>query len=107
MEIDECKIGLRKYKRGRVVEGSWVLGMIVCGKLENFRIEICPNIKRDQETLIELVKKHIELGTEIHKDMWKGYLNFKDHGYEHLSVNDSKNFVNPDTGAYTQNIESS
>ena len=28
VEIDECKIGRRKYHRGHVIEGSWILGMI-------------------------------------------------------------------------------
>jgi hypothetical protein len=27
VEIDECKIGRRKYHRGRIVEGNWILGM--------------------------------------------------------------------------------
>lgn len=28
MEVGECKIGNRKYNRGRLVEGVWVLDMI-------------------------------------------------------------------------------
>jgi len=28
VEIDECKIGPQKYHRGRIVGGSWILGMI-------------------------------------------------------------------------------
>jgi len=27
VEIDECKIGRRKFERGRVVEGSWTLDL--------------------------------------------------------------------------------
>ena len=25
LEIDECKIGRRKYERGRIAEGQWIL----------------------------------------------------------------------------------
>jgi len=39
VEIDECKIGRRKYERGRVVEGSWILGMIRKGNACNYRLE--------------------------------------------------------------------
>lgn len=28
IEIDECKIGRRKYNRGRMIDGRWILGMI-------------------------------------------------------------------------------
>lgn len=78
IEIDECKIGKRKYERGRVVEESWILGMIVRGEPDKYRLEICPDNKRDQSTLLNLIKKHVEIGSEIHTDLWKGYSNLKD-----------------------------
>jgi len=65
VEIDECKIGRRKYERGRVVEGSWILGMIHRGHPTNYRLEICPDNKRDKDTLVTLIKKHVMRGTEI------------------------------------------
>ncbi|XP_033226669.1 histone H4-like [Belonocnema kinseyi] len=37
VEIDEYKIGRRKYERGRVMEGSWILGMIHRGHSYNYR----------------------------------------------------------------------
>lgn len=43
VEIDECKIGRRKYHRGRVVEGNWILGMIERGNPSAYCLEICPN----------------------------------------------------------------
>ncbi|CAL1688659.1 unnamed protein product [Lasius platythorax] len=107
VEIDECKISRRKYQRGRVVEGSWILGFIHRGHPENYRLEICPENKRDKDTLLSLIQKHVALGTEIHTDCWKGYENLESYGYKHLTVNHSKEFVNTDTGAHTQNIESS
>ena len=38
--------------------------------------------------------------------MWKAYDCLKDEGYEHLRVNHSLHFVDPDTGAHTQRMES-
>ena len=37
--------------------------------------------------------------------MWKAYDCLQDEGYNHLTVNHSLNFVDPDTGAHTQRIE--
>lgn len=107
IEIDECKIGRRKFEKGRVVEGSWILGIIHRGHPENYRIEICPHNQRDEKTLLALIKKHVKEGSEIHTDCWRGYFNLNMHGYVHKTVNHSQNFVDPSTGAYTQNIESS
>ncbi|XP_078042534.1 uncharacterized protein LOC144472940 isoform X2 [Augochlora pura] len=106
VEIDECKVGRRKFEKGRIREGVWILGMIERGG-KKYRLEVCPDNKRDEITLISLIKKHVEVGSEIHTDCWKGYMNLKDHGYIHKTVNHSTNFVDPDSGAYTQNIESS
>lgn len=81
--------------------------MIQRGDPTKYRLEICPNNQRDQETLINLIKKHVAPGSEIHTDCWKGYINLSDHGYTHKTVNHSVEFVNSDTGAHTQNIEAS
>ena len=105
VEIDESKIGKRKYNRGRMVEGSWILGMIDC-TTGDFRLEICPDNKRDKQTLNTLIRKHVLPGTEIHTDEWKGYVDLEKLGYIHKTVNHSVNFVNPKDGTNTQKIES-
>ncbi|CAH2084406.1 unnamed protein product [Euphydryas editha] len=107
IEIDECKIGRRKYERGRIVEGTWVLGINHRGHPENYRLEICTDNKRDSDTLLKLIKKHVKIESTIHTDCWKGYLNLNQHGYVHDTVNHNFEFVNSETGAHTQNIESS
>lgn len=89
VEIDECKIGRRKYEWGRMVKGSWILGIIVIGESEKHRIGNCLNNKRDKNTLISLIRKHVASGTEIYTDLWKGYFNLHDHGYKHVTVNHS------------------
>lgn len=112
VEIDECKIGKRKYNRGRLVEGTWILGMIEIipdGKVRGgrYRLEICPDNKRDAATLIPLIMKHVLPETTIVTDLWKSYFGLTDKGYVHFTVNHSKNFLDPLTGANTQTIESS
>ena len=40
-------------------------------------------------------------------DMWRAYGGIAAMGYQHLTVNHQMNFVDPQTGAHTQNIERS
>ncbi len=102
--IDETRIGKRKFECGRLVEGSWVLGIIELGSKE-FRLEICPGNSQSAATLLPLIQKHVELGSTIVTDKWAGYNCLKDNGYLHLTFNYSDNFVDPNTVAHTQNIE--
>jgi transposase-like protein len=105
VEIDETKIGKRKYNTGGLKEGTWVLGMI--DRDAGFRLEICPDNKRDHETLLRLIQKHIRPNTTIITDKWKGYIGLQNKEFGHMTVNHRYNFVDPDSGAHTQTIESS
>ena len=40
VQVDECMIGRRKYHRGKVVEGNWILQMI---NTKEMCMAICPN----------------------------------------------------------------
>ena len=112
VELDESKFGKRKYNRGKRVEGSWLLGMIDIGTKDhpapegNFRLEICPDNKRDAETLLPLIQKHVAPGTTIYSDCWKAYYTLEELNYEHFTVNHSQNFKDPITGVHTNHIES-
>uniref|UniRef100_A0A0L8G1M4 ISXO2-like transposase domain-containing protein n=1 Tax=Octopus bimaculoides TaxID=37653 RepID=A0A0L8G1M4_OCTBM len=86
VEIDELKLGKTKYHRGRFVEGQW-------------------NNKRDRATLEPIILQHIKLGTTVMSDCWKAYDSLGAFSFQHLTVNHSYNFVDPLTGAYTNNME--
>ena len=44
--------------------------------------------------------------TTVRSDQWKAYIGLNDIGVNHITVNHSKNFVDPKTWAHTQRIES-
>lgn len=72
VEIDESKVGKRKYNKGRLVDGHWLLSMVERGT-GRFRVDLCPNNKRDTETLKEIILRNVEEDTEIHTDFWRAY----------------------------------
>ncbi|EFA11730.1 putative transposase-like protein [Tribolium castaneum] len=60
---------------------------------------------RTSETLLSIIKERILPGTTIMSDYWRAYDCLSQEHYHHLTVNHSLNFIDPDTGAHTQNIE--
>lgn len=102
VEIDEAKFGKRKFNRGRLVDGVWVLGGICRETRESFLV---PVLRRDRETLIPIIINHVAPGTTIMTDCWRSYQTLNQQDFNHLTVNHSYNFVDPETGAHTQNIE--
>jgi len=70
VEIDEAKFGKRKYNRGRVVDGNWVLGGIC---RENKQVFLQVVGKRDKQTLLPIIEKYVEKGKTIMTDCWASY----------------------------------
>ena len=85
-------------------ERPWVFGAldITTKKVVMF---IVPN--RSQAELTAKIEEYVAPGSIIHSDKWAAYQNLSNHpnGYVHLTVNHSENFVDPNTGVHTQNIE--
>ena len=104
VEIDESKFGKRKYHKGHKVEGQWVFGgHEKYNKKQIFMIPVC---NRKEATLIPIIKKWIKPGSIIHSDCWKAYSKLNSLGYTHITVNHSKEFVNSESAACTNSIES-
>ena len=104
VEIDECKFGRRKYYRGHYVKGKWIFGGRE--KYDKTKIFMVPVESRDSSTLLPLIEKYIAKGSIIHSDCWKSYSQLSKMGYEHVTVNHSKQFINKETAACTNCIES-
>ncbi|KAJ4425823.1 hypothetical protein ANN_27449 [Periplaneta americana] len=78
---------------GRIVEGSRVLGMID-RETKEVRLEICPNNKKDKDTFLGVIWKHVAAQTTM-TDCWKGYEGLDVNNFRHLTVNQSLNFIDP------------
>jgi transposase-like protein len=103
VEIDESKFSKRKYNCGRSLREGWVFGGIERQSRKMFFSFV---IDRTEITLLDIIKRRILPGSVIHCDMFRSYVNLELHGYTVFRVNHSENFVDPSTGAHTQNIES-
>ena len=101
VQVDEALIGRRKYNRGRLVQGTWVVWMI--DEPGNIRLEICE--RRDATTLGNIMARHVAPGSIVHTDSWRGYARLTSLGFDHRQVNHSVEFVAID-GTHTQRIES-
>ena len=65
-----------------------------------------PVHNRKQSTLLPVIKKWIKPGSIIHSDCWKAYNKLSKMGYNHITVNHSKEFMNKSNAACTNCIES-
>ena len=103
VEINESKFGKRKYHKGHKVEGQWVFGG--WEKYDKSKIFMVPVPNRKKKILLQIIKRWIKPGSIIHSDCWKAYNDLPHHGYTHITVNHSKEFINCETGACTNSIE--
>jgi hypothetical protein len=103
VELDETKLGKRKFNRGHRVEGVWVFGGV---EITNERkVFLCIVDRRDAHTLRSQILKYVRRGSIIVTDFWRGYLGLEELGYVHHRVNHSEGFVDPISGACTNTIE--
>ena len=65
-----------------------------------------PVSNRKESTLIPIIKKWIKPRTIIHSDFWKAYSKLSALDYTHVTLNHSKEFVNKESAACTNSIES-
>ena len=111
VEIDETHFVKRKFNRGRVLSSVWLFGGIERGSDRKFIVPLSERLsdvcgRRDSDTLIPLIEKHVLRGTVIHTDCWAAYRCLRERGFEHYTVNHQENFVDPtDKTIRTQKVE--
>ena len=110
VQIDESLFNHKpKYQRGRragIHKEKWVFGIAdTSHKPAITYIEAVE--KRDAATLLPIIQKIVRPGSIVVSDEWAAYRKIQSElQLEHRTVNHSLNFVNPENGAHTQNIES-
>ena len=62
---------------------------------------IYPVGDRSENTLLKIIKKHVDPGSVIYSDGWPAYIKLNDHGYQHFSVI-HKNILQ--TGIFNKNL---
>ena len=60
---------------------------------------------RSKETLLPIIQQYIRPGTTVISDECRVYLDIPTLGFTHQTVNHSKNFIDPSTGAHSQSVE--
>ena len=51
---------------------------------------------RDAKTLLPIIQRNINTGSDIHSDKWRAYNRISELGFNHFKMKHKKNFVNPD-----------
>ena len=98
-----------QYNRGRrAARDKWVFG-IVTTEFSPARGYFKVVDRRDAATLHPVIERCVQPGTEVHTDDWATYRNIDrqiNNVGAHQVVVYRRNFVDPRTGVYTQEIES-
>jgi transposase-like protein len=104
VEVDETKMGKRKYNRGHRVDGVWVVAGVE--RTKERRVFLAQVESRDKETLMDIIGRHVSVGSIVHTDLWRGYSSLSTElGLEHKTVNHSQCFKDKSTGVHTNFIE--
>ena len=108
VQIDESLFAHKpKYHRGRGPQNEmWVFGMADCTSNPALRfVQIVD--RRDAETLLPIIQRHILPGSVVYSDQWAAYNRVGNiDSLMHHTANHRLHFVDPVTGVHTQNIES-
>jgi transposase-like protein len=104
IEVDETKLGKRKYQRGHVVDGIWVA--VGVERTADRRVFVVALKDRTADTLLAIVRKHVANGSIVHTDLFKSYAKLEEvTGLKHKTVNHSLFFKDPVTGVHTNTVE--
>lgn len=85
VEIDESLFGRKiKYNRGEPKgHRIWIFGIV---ERASNKLILYPVDKRDAQTLIPIIQRHVAVGSRIFSDSWAAYMRLNELGYEHFTV---------------------
>lgn len=91
------------------IEGPWVVGICECsvnseGKRKLLEARYFVVERRDKFTLVPLILQEVNHGATIFTDEWKGYRTLRYYGYNHITINHSKEYVTSE-GHHTNTVE--
>ncbi|KAG0422376.1 hypothetical protein DMUE_6216, partial [Dictyocoela muelleri] len=103
VEVDESLMTSAKYGNWRYPEQTWVFGIVERGTGKCY-LKFMPH--RKKATLEKIISEIVTESTILCTDQAKVYGSLDEIGYIHFDVCHKKNFVDADTGAHTQTVES-
>ena len=104
VQVDETKIGKRKYHRGHRVDGAWDVVGVEKTPTRLVFAEVVAD--RSAATIEGVLYRHIAAGSIVQTDCWRGYSGVAGGlGLEHHTVNHSDWFRDPTTGVETNTVE--
>jgi hypothetical protein len=104
VQVDETKLGKRKYERGHRVAGAWVIVGVEMTDQRRMFAEVVGD--RSAETIEDVLERHLSEGSILQTDMWRGYSGAASKFHiEHRTVNHSRWFKDPTTGVDTNTVE--
>jgi transposase-like protein len=101
VQIDESLFGRRTYNRGCIVQDQWVFGM--CESEPGGKIFVTTVTDRSRATLEPIILSRTPDDAVVYSDLWRAYANLGTQNRQHMTVNHSRNFVDPGTGTYPAN----
>ncbi|CAF1088466.1 unnamed protein product [Brachionus calyciflorus] len=110
IEIDESLYAKLKHGKGKDLKrpNVWVFGLVQrkdSSTNGSCYLQVVPN--REAETLLSIIYDKCLPGSIIYSDCWSSYNKISQlQYYQHQTVNHSYNFIDPDSGACTNRIES-
>ncbi|RXG64844.1 hypothetical protein Avbf_11287 [Armadillidium vulgare] len=105
VEIEEAKIGSRKYHPGRIIEDNWVFTGVERGSKKTFMISVPTE---NHGTLLSVIKEYIMPETTIISKSLETYQCLEFEGYDqvsHLTAEHNYNIIDTDRGSNTQIIQ--
>lgn len=98
-----------QYNRGRRAPDSWVFGVLsTATRPAKGYYQVVE--RRDRATLLPILAKCLQPGSEVFTDDWGAYQNLERHLPNHVSLHrvviHADNFVEPTSGVHTQEAES-